>query len=59
MAYIKGFNEFLEQLNKEAYNPEIKRMQKLSGITKKNIVMMVLEQMDLNTLKKILLIKFN
>ena len=38
MAYIKGFNEFLEQLNKEAYNPEIKRMQKLSGITKKNIV---------------------
>jgi hypothetical protein len=38
MAYIKDFNEFLEQLNKEAYNPEIKRMQILAGITKKNIV---------------------
>ena len=38
MAYIKDFNEFLEQLNKEAYDPEIKRMQILAGITKKNIV---------------------
>jgi hypothetical protein len=38
MAYIKDFNEFLEQLNKEAYNPEIIRMQILAGIRKKDVV---------------------
>ena len=32
MAHIKNFNQFLESIEKVAYQPNIKRMQFLAGI---------------------------